>query len=210
MDENLESKIERLIENGYSFDIGDYISRGFSLYKISANAMLPFSLIYIFVLSFLSSTLVMSLAISIFVTPCVVAGFYISANKALRGTPPLFVDCFEGFRMFGDVVVVSLVANVLSSIGLFFLIIPGIYLTVAYTFAIMFVIFFKVDLQTALRLSRKVIHCNWWKMFGLFIVAALIGISGTILCGIGVAFTLPMMYCILYVAFEDIVGKAII
>lgn len=207
MDENLESKLERLIESGYSINIDDYISRGFAIYKASANVMLPFSLIYFFAVSLISRTWAMSLAVNIFISPCVIAGFYIVANKVLRGTVPTFTDCFDGFKMFTDIVVVSLVGNLLSSIGLICLIVPGIYLIVAYTFATMFVVFFNADLRTALRLSRKVIHSNWWQMFGLFIVASLIGISGVIVCGIGMAFTLPIMHCILYVAFEDIVGK---
>lgn len=207
--DNPEAKINRLIENGYSFSIGDYISRGFDLYKIEVNAMIPFSLIYFFAVSMLSRTMLASLVVNIFLSPCIIAGFYMAANKAMQGITPIFTDCFDGFRRFTDIVVVSLIANILSSIGLICLIIPGIYLMVAYTFSSMFVIFLDTDFRTALRLSRKVIHCNWWKMFGLFIVASLIGISGTIICGVGIAFTLPMMYCIIYVAFEDIVGKAV-
>lgn len=209
MDVNLESKIDRLVETGYSFEITDYLSRGFQLYKGSINAILPFALIYIVAASLISGTLALSFVVSIFITPCVIAGFYIAANKTMLGTKPIFTDCFDGFKMFADVVVVNLVANLVSSLGLLCLIAPGIYLIVAYTFSMMFVIFLGTDFRTALRLSRKVIHCNWWKMFGLFIVASLIGVSGMIIFGVGVAFTLPLMYCIFYVAFEDIVGKAI-
>jgi len=209
MDESLEAKIERLVENGYSFSISDYISRGFALYKSAANTMIPFSLIYFFATTMLSRTLALSLAVNILISPCIIAGFYIAADKTIQGITPTFYDCFDGFRRFTDIVAVSLVANLISSVGLLCLILPGIYLMVAYTFASMFVIFLNTDLSTALRLSRKVIHRNWWNMFGLFLVASIIGISGTILCGVGISFTLPIMHCTLYVAFEDIVGKAV-
>ena len=209
MDGTLEGKIDNLAQTGYSFRIGDYISRGFALYKSAANAMIPFSLIYFFGVSLLSRTLTLSLAVSVFLSPCIIAGFYLAANKAMQGTTPTFVDCFEGFRRFADIVIVNLVANLISSLGLFCLILPGIYLIVAYNFASMFVIFLDTDFRTALRLSRKVIHANWWKMFGLFVVVSLIGISGSLVFGVGMAFTLPIMYCTMYVAFEDIVGKAV-
>ena len=209
MDSNLEDKINNLAQTGYSFNIGDYVARGLLLFKSSASAMIPFSLIYFFTSVVLSRNMELSLIVSIFITPCVIAGFYIAANKAMLGTTPSFTDCFGGFRRFADIIVVNLIANLLSSIGLLCLIIPGIYLMVAYSFASMFVIFLDTNMRTALRLSRKVIHANWWKMCGLFIVASLIGMSGMIACGIGMAFTLPLMHCTLYVAFEDIVGKAV-
>ena len=209
MDENLEWKIDRLVENGYSFSIRDYVGRGFALYKFSANAMIPFSLIYFIVVVLTSRIMALSIVVNLFITPCVIAGFYIATNKAMRGVAPTFSDCLDGFKIFVDIVVVNLAVNILVSLGLVCLILPGIYLYVAYTFASMFVIFLKADLRTAMRLSRKLIHCNWWMMFGLVAVALLIGISGTILFGIGIIFSLPIMHCILYVAFEDIVGRAV-
>jgi len=209
MDENLEWKIDRIIEKGYSFSIKDYVGRGFALYKSSANAMIPFSLLYFLVVMLTSRIMALSIVVNVFISPCVIAGFYLAANKAMQGAVPMFSDCLDGFKMFVEIVVINLVVNILASLGLICLVLPGIYLYVAYTFASMFVIFLKADYRTALRLSRKLIHCNWWTMFGLLAVALLIGISGALLFGIGMIFTLPIMHCILYIAFEDIVGRAV-
>lgn len=207
--ENYEDKIQKLIEEGYDFSIGQYVKNGFELFKVCANAMIPYSVIYCVAIIILSRIPGIDIVMGIMISPCIVAGFYLAANLAVQGIQPSFNDCWDGFKMFANVVVINLLVSALTAVGYICLIIPGVYLMVAYTFASMFVIFLKIDFREALRLSRKLVHCNWWKMFGLVILTSIIGFSGTILCGFGIAFTLPIMYCILYTAFEDIVGKAL-
>ncbi len=209
MNDNFEYKINRLIENGYSFNFQQYLSEGLALYKQCANTLIPFSLLYFALIALTGRFYGLSLAINIFVSPCVIAGYYLVTNKAIRGEQTSFDDCMSGFRIFSAVVVINLIVNIIVALGYVCLIIPGIYLTVAYTFASLFVIFFKIDYRTAMRLSRQLIHKNWWEVFGFVIVTTLIGASGALLCGFGIVFTLPLMYCMIYVAFEDIVGKAL-
>lgn len=207
--DNYESKIQNLIDNGYDFSIGQYVKNGFELFKSCSNVVVPFSIIYFFASIILVNIHGIDIVMGIFISPCIIAGFYIAANLAVQKIQPTFNDCWSGFKMFSNVVMVNLAVSVLTALGCFCLIIPGIYLMVAYTFASMFVIFLKMDYRTAMRLSRKLVHRNWWKIFGLVMAASGIGISGLLLFGFGMAFTYPIMYFILYIAFEDIVGKAI-
>ncbi|HQB22525.1 MAG TPA: hypothetical protein PLW23_09095, partial [Bacteroidales bacterium] len=57
-------------------------------------------------------------------------------------------------------------------------------------------------------LSRKIITKNWWSFFGFLIILFLINCAGILACGVGVLFTLPITTCMMFVAFEDIVGGA--
>jgi hypothetical protein len=59
-----------------------------------------------------------------------------------------------------------------------------------------------------MELSRKIITKNWWSFFGFLLILFLINFAGILACGVGVLFTLPITSCMLFVAFEDIVGSA--
>jgi len=60
-----------------------------------------------------------------------------------------------------------------------------------------------------MELSRRIISIRWWDFLGFFAILTLINLAGLLACGIGVIFTSPLTMCIIYVAFEDIIGGAI-
>ncbi len=94
-------------------------------------------------------------------------------------------------------------------LGFLFLIIPGIYFAVAYSFSLLFVVFLKMDFWPAMEASRKIISKNFWSFLGFFIILSLINILGILALGLGFLFTIPATYCMVYAAFESVVGGAI-
>jgi uncharacterized membrane protein len=92
------------------------------------------------------------------------------------------------------------------AIGMFLLIIPGIYLAVAYSATSYLIVFRKMDFWQAMETSRKAVSKEWFSIFGLGIVLALINLAGALVLGIGLLFTIPLTACAAYAAFADIAG----
>jgi uncharacterized membrane protein len=210
IDESLEISspnrdINELIENGYDFDFGKYISDGFDIFKKEAGSFIGFGIL---------SGLIIAIAGMIpfgglIVAPPITIGFSIYSHKVAYDQSRQFSDFFKGFngRLFGQLILVSVVSGILSALGMILFILPGIYLAVGYIFASQIVLFYdpKTEFWEAMEFSRKLVTKNWWSFFGLGIVAGLIAMSGILLLGIGVIITAPIASCILYAAFNDIV-----
>ncbi len=134
-------------------------------------------------------------------------GLYKYYLKWIRGEEATISDAFSGLTSsFVQLVILGLVMGTLVILGFFACIIPGIYLGVAWAFAIPLVIDKKLDFWSAMELSRKVVAKHWFAMFALLIVVGLISISGIIACFIGIFVTIPIGWVALMYAYEDIFG----
>ena len=90
---------------------------------------------------------------------------------------------------------------IMITIGFILLILPGIYLMVAYYMALPLVAEKGMSPWRALETSRKAVTHRWFSIFGFFIVLSFIAFVSAIPLGIGMIWTLPMMliaYGILY------------
>jgi uncharacterized membrane protein len=99
---------------------------------------------------------------------------------------------------------VSIVSHLLTAVGFFLCIVPGVYLAVGYVFAVPLVIDKKLEFWTAMEVSRRVVQQHWWTMFGLMIVAFLISIAGVLACGVGIFLTVPVALAAVMYAYEDL------
>jgi len=134
------------------------------------------------------------------------AGFFLVAHHIHKGKPYEFGTFFKGFDFFVPLLLYTLIAGILGFLAFLALIIPGIYLAVAWTFSIPFIIFAKMEFWDGMEYSRKLVTKKWWSIFGLLILIFLINLLGALLLFVGLLFTVPITYCALYAAFEDIVG----
>lgn len=198
------------IERDYSFSLGQYLDRGWQIFRQYLGGFVGFFFLNIgisFLISFAPESQAVIIAIfSNLVSIILTAGYYIVAIKIAKGKRWEFIDFFEGFRKFMPIILVNLLAFILIFIGYILLIIPGIYLSISYYFTLLFVIEYRFSFWQALEASRKVVDKKWWAFFGLYNVLFLINLGGLLALGIGLSFTLPFTYCIAVAAFEDIVG----
>lgn len=174
--------------------IGAYISSGCALFKKNAAGFVGFTIIQVFLYCIGS-------VIIILVAGLLNTGFFIVVFKLLRHQETTFNDFLRGFRNrnFLSLFLVGLV-NYLPlflvgflalriSIGVkVLLLLPGIYLTVAYTFALPLVLEKKMNFWNAMERSRKIISKNWFAFFAFFIVLVLINLIGPLLLVIGSIF----------------------
>jgi hypothetical protein len=198
-------KVDRLLTVPVQVDIKASFARAWELYK--AHPFF-FSLFMLLIVSIQGMVVIYvqayMIVYSTLLAPPLYAGFYLVANKISRGEEVIYPDFFGGFRFWIPTAVISLLTQVLIAIGLIALIIPGIYLAVGYLFAIQMGIFGGLDPWSAMEWSRKLITRNWWRFFGLLLVLVVLNALGLLLAGIGLLFTLPLTFLVLYVVFEEI------
>jgi uncharacterized membrane protein len=100
---------------------------------------------------------------------------------------------WEPYGQFIPLVVMLVLMGLLIVGGFFLLVLPGIYLAVAYSFAPYLMIEKNMGVWEALETSRKAITTCWWRYFGLLLIAVLLFIVGTIPLLIGLVWVLPIM-----------------
>lgn len=102
-------------------------------------------------------------------------GLYLIFLSRIRGLPASAGDIFAGFRLsFAQLLLAGFVSVLLSSIGLCCcLILPGIYLFIAWTFSVPLVADKGLEFWSAMELSRKVVTRVWFEIFGLVVLAFL-------------------------------------
>jgi hypothetical protein len=137
------------------------------------------------------------------------AGLFKYYLKLIRGENAGIGDAFSGFGpSIGQLILLSFVMNILMLIGYALLLIPGIYLAVAWFFSIPLVIDKQMGFWQAMELSRKMVSKHWFLMFGFLLVYGLLVMAGIIACCIGIFVTLPIGFAALMYAYETIFSSS--
>jgi uncharacterized membrane protein len=119
------------------------------------------------------------------------------------------VEVTEIFAYFKKVLVLvgtSILYYLMIIIGLCLLVLPGIYLMVAYLLAFPLVAEKNMGPWEALETSRKAITHHWFKFVGLYLLLALIMLVSAIPLGIGLIWTLPMSTILVGVVYRTVFG----
>ena len=94
--------------------------------------------------------------------------------RRLRGHPARVADALGGFNStFAQLVLVGLFTQVLSAFGLFFLALPGVYLIVAWSFALPLVADRGLEFWSAMEISRKTVNRCWFRVAAVSVFAFL-------------------------------------
>jgi len=137
------------------------------------------------------------------------AGAYYFVLLRARGQPSVFADMFAGFtRAFLTLMVAGLLISVFVTIGMFCLVLPGVYLAVAYSFTVILAVDKKLGFWESMETSRKVITHQWWRVFGLVLLAIPFLILGAIALGVGVFVVIPLILGAVVYAYEDLCNPA--
>lgn len=206
--------IAEALGRGYDFNIGDLISEawqrtkgtkgiilgGFVIYYV---AILVITTILGLVFGFVGleaeeggATLVVSqLLIGLIgsaLTYPFLAGIMMTGIRRAADQPLNFNEMFSYFGLALPLIVTALIMMVLMYVGLLLLVIPGIYLSVAYMLAIPLVVERGLSPWQALEASRKAISQHWFKVFGLLLLLGLIMAVSMIPLGIGLIWSIPL------------------
>ena len=102
-------------------------------------------------------------------------GLYLIFLNRIRGKSAAIGDVSAGFSIaFAQLALVGLLTGMLTLIGvLCCLVIPGLYLFVAWIFSVPLVADRRLEFWSAMELSRKVVNKVWFELFTLFLLAFL-------------------------------------
>lgn len=100
--------------------------------------------------------------------------------------------------------VTTVLMTLLIFVGYVLLIIPGLYLSVAYLFVLPLLVQRELGMLDALEVSRKAITHRWFTVLGILLVLALINVIGAIPLGIGLIWTIPWTMLAMGVMYQRI------
>jgi hypothetical protein len=197
---------DRQLNAPCTLNVQHYIKQGWEMFKEHISEFVGFTLI-LFVASAVSSKLAPagSLVFSAVISS-LSAGYALAAFRLLSGQPIEFADFFKGFNYFLPLFLASLAGGFIVSIGFVLLIIPGIYLAVAYMFTTYFIIDYRMEFWQALETSRKIITKNWFAFFGFAFALFAINLLGGLALGVGLLVSIPVTACAAAIAYKDIIG----
>ncbi|MBX2846165.1 MAG: hypothetical protein KTR13_08115 [Saprospiraceae bacterium] len=107
---------------------------------------------------------------------------YVINYKADKNNMPDYLTIAKrSFRHAPKILLGGIVAGLLTIIACFFLLIPGIYLGVVFSFLLWVMIFEKRGLGVAMGRCFEIIKEHWWSTFGLIVIMSILqGIVGAI------------------------------
>ena len=220
--------IAEALNRGYDFRIGDVIGESWRLVKGTKDIIFG-GLVIFYVVMFvatsvlgalfgaigllseasLSAILVGQFVISVLASALTypfLAGVNMVGIRRAANQPVSFNEVFSGLGLFVPLLITAVVMTVLVYIGSLLLLLPGIYLGVAYMLAMPLVIERGLSPWQALETSRKAISQHWFKVFGLFLVLGLIMALSMIPLGIGLIWSMPLFIISMGVLYRTIFG----
>ncbi len=145
------------------------------------------------------------LLVMIVLYPCM-AGIFMMGVRRSVDQPISFQMLFGYFPYLVPLVIAGILMTILMMLGFVLLIIPGIYLAVAYGFTIPLIVEKNLGAWEAMETSRKAVTRHWFKIFFLYLVMTLIFILSAIPLGIGVIWTYPMFVAMIGVMYREMFG----
>ena len=218
------------LERDYELDIGGCVSRGWELVKTNFWPIVGITALIMLLTMAINQVLglftrpaidamisehrvspggiaiiVLTTFVSCPIYTVFMAGLFKYYLKLIRGEEAGIGDAFSGFgRSIGQLVLLSLVMNILTIIGYVLCLVPGIYLVVAWFFSIPLVIDKQMGFWQAMEASRKMVNKHWFLVFVFLLVYGLLSMAGIIACCIGIFVTLPIGLGALMYAYETI------
>ena len=219
---NSASLVREILARDYTLSIRGCLRRGWKLLKGEFWPFVGVTALFLALLGFASSfggaslqhrtvgesTVEISSAVAILVWGPLVGGLLFYFLKKIRLEPATIETAFCGFsHRFLHLFLAGFVTGLLTWLG-FLLILPGIYLLVAWMFTLPLVVDKRLDFWSAMELSRKVVTKHWFKFLGFGLVLWLLMFAGVLALIVGVLVMTPLVLAALMYAYEDIFGGA--
>lgn len=141
-----------------------------------------------------------------FITYPLSVGLTMLGIKRAVGLPTKMNMIFDYYPKIIQIFLLYMLMILLICLGTLLLIIPGIYLAIAYSMAMPLMIEKNMGIWDALETSRKTIHNYWFNFFGLYLVLALICIVSLVPLGIGLIWAMPFCVIVLGIVYRSLFG----
>lgn len=217
--------LEKGVAGDYTISIGEIIREAWRRTSGNKGKILLALLIYFIALAIINIAIIFILfsvsiavngrilallyqALLIVANAPLMAGMWMIGIKLARDEQVSVLELFAHFDKLVPLAITSLLVAVLTYVGMLLLVIPGIYLAVAYFLAVPLVVDKKLGPWQALETSRKAITKHWFEVFGLLIVCLLLYIAGALPLLIGLIWVLPLLFIAFGIVYRNIFGGA--
>jgi hypothetical protein len=211
--------IEEALARGYNFSVDGLINQAWLQVKGAKGVILAGSIIVFGLFCAVKTGLTMTglttnnqhyaniinQLIAVLLTPFSAGLQLIGIRRAANN--PISINLLTSqFCRVAPLLITSLLMGALTFFGYLLLIIPGIYLFVAYMLAIPLVMERGLSPWQAMEASRKAITQHWLKVFGLLLTLSLMNLVAAIPLGIGLIWTIPLSAICLGALYRTIFG----
>lgn len=169
------------IASGLVNRLSSAISNGLGFASSFALGINPFTLVPSFLITLILGALVYSLAV----------GLFLMAINRAADKPVKAGDLFKYWPKLVPIFITYLLMTLLTLIGFCLFILPGIYLSIAYLFALPLLVDKNLTPWEALEASRKAIHHHWGHVFGFCLAMLGLVLVSLIFIGIPLIWLLP-------------------
>jgi len=204
--QRIYNRLENLLNEGFSFNGNYYVQRAIELIRPKILLLAVFTALYLGIAILMLKNPKFGPWIQMLINGPISAGYYLVIHRIFQKQPLSFENFFEGFKIFLPVLMVSIVVNLITTIGFVLLIIPGLAFALLFLFSMPLVVFGNLDYFSAMEVSRKIVMRNFGEFVILGLVITLINIIGLLMFAVGVVVTIPLSYAIIYLAYKDIIG----
>ena len=113
---------------------------------------------------------------------------------------------FNYYTYVWPLVFAAFLTAILTYIGFLFFLLPGIYLSIAYSFTLPLIVDKKLDVWAAMEVSRQAVTKQWFSVFGIFVILGIITMLSAIPMGIGLIWSIPLLMIAHGVMYRKIFG----
>ena len=192
--------------------VNEWLTEGFNLYKENLGLLVLASLVAI---------VLASVTFGILAGP-MFAGLYMIALALVdRKTPkPQVGDLFKGFSFFLQTFlfvlvfglglgILSIILNLIPLLGQLASLCLSFGAQALLMFALLLIVDQGMDFWPAAMASINMVKTNFWPFVGFGVLAAVFGFLGSLACGIGMIFTLPIQVCMITVAYREVFANGV-
>jgi predicted Ser/Thr protein kinase len=207
---------QEVLARNYNLDIRGCLRRAWELVRKDFWPLMGITALFMALLSLagawggsLRHTVEITSAVGIIVWGPLVGGLCLFFLKKIRGETATIETAFSGFsHQFLHLFLAGFVTSLLTWLGFLCLVVPGIYLLVAWIFTLPLVIDKGLDFWPAMELSRKAVTKHWWKFLAFEIVLLLLSFAGVLAFVVGLFIVAPVALSALMYAYEDLFGAS--
>jgi hypothetical protein len=184
----------------------EWIRRGWALFREDPGAFIGFTALSFVGLAVLSHVPLGGPLLAMASGP-LWAGLYFVGLARLSGERPTdFSDFFAGFGRFLPLLLAGLLTSLFIAAGLVLLVVPGVYLAVAYLFTLPLIVDRGIDFWQAMELSRKTVTRRWFSFTGFALLLFLINLAGVLVVVVGLLVSVPVSFLAIAAAYRDVFG----
>lgn len=215
--------IENAVAGRYDFAIGDVMSEAWGLVKGFKGTFWAAGIV-IYLMTIVSILIWTRISMAIFaghpgtIGPAIFNGLigafmaplYVGMTalvvRRAAGMPATFSTAFAYLGKVPLLFVSGLLTMLMTYLGLVLLIIPGLYLGVAYGMTIPLIAFNELGAWQAMEISRKAITHKWFSVFALNLAVGFVVFLSALPLGIGLIWTMPWAMLVLGVLYRRMFG----